>query len=140
MTDDPYDLARFVAAQTPAYERALEELRAGRKRTHWIWYVYPQIEGLGSSPTARRFAIRSVEEAAAYARHPVLGPRLREAVKAALAQPNRDARAVFGSPDDLKFRSCLTLFERAADEPGLFAEALDTFYDGARDEETLRRL
>ena len=140
MTDDPYDLARFVAAQTPAYDRALEELRAGRKRTHWIWYVFPQIEGLGSSPTARRFAIRSVEEAAAYARHPVLGPRLREAVKAALSQPNRDARAVFGSPDDLKFRSCLTLFERAADEPGLFAEALDAFYDGARDEETLRRL
>ena len=140
MTDDPYDLARFVAAQTPAYERALQELRAGRKRTHWIWYVFPQIEGLGSSPTAQRFAIRSLEEAGAYARHPVLGPRLREAVAAVLSQPNRDARAVFGSPDDLKFRSCLTLFERAADEPGLFAEALEAFYEGERDEETLRRL
>ena len=138
--DDPYDLQRFVAAQAPAYARALEELRAGRKRTHWIWYVFPQIAGLGSSETAQRFAIRSLEEAGAYARHPVLGPRLREAVAAAMASGERDPHALFGSPDDLKFRSCLTLFERAADEPGPFAEALDAFYGGTRDEATLARL
>ena len=137
---DPYDLDRFLAAQEPAFERALEELRAGRKRTHWIWYVFPQIAGLGSSPTAQRFAIRSLEEAGAYARHPVLGPRLREAVAAAMTREDRDAAALFGHPDDLKFRSCLTLFERAADDPAPFAAALAAFYGGARDEETLKRL
>ena len=138
--DDPYDLQRFVAAQAPAYDRALEELRAGRKRTHWIWYVFPQVAGLGSSETAQRFAIHSLEEAGAYLGHPVLGPRLHEAVAAAMASGERDPHALFGSPDDLKFRSCLTLFERAADEPAPFAEALDAFYGGARDEATLSRL
>ena len=138
--DDPYDLARFVAAQDRTYDRALRELEAGRKTTHWIWYVFPQIAGLGSSPTAKRFAIRSLEEAGAYDRHPLLGPRLREAVSAVLPHRGKTPRAIFGSPDDLKFRSCLTLFERAAAAPSLFAEALDAFYGGTRDEETLRRL
>ena len=137
---DPYDLDRFLAAQAPAYDRAMGELRAGRKTTHWIWYVFPQIAGLGSSPTARRFAIRSLEEAGAYARHPVLGPRLREAVAAVMTHKEKPPRAILGHPDDLKLRSCLTLFERAADDPAPFAEALDAFYGGARDAETLKRL
>ena len=137
---DPYDLERFVTAQQPSYARALEELHAGRKATHWIWYVFPQIAGLGSSPTAQRFAIRSLEEAGAYLRHPLLGLRLREAVTTALEGPERDPHALFGSPDDLKFRSCLTLFERAADDPAPFDRALDAFYGGERDPETLRRL
>ena len=140
MSDDPYDLARFLAAQAPAYDRALGELRAGRKRTHWIWYVFPQIAGLGSSPTAQRFAIRSLEEAGAYARHPVLGPRLRNAVAAVMTHEGKDPNAIFGSPDDLKFRSCLTLFERASDDPAPFARALEAFYGGDRDAATLERL
>ena len=137
---DPYDLSRFVDAQAPSYERALEEIRGGRKVSHWIWYVFPQIDGLGSSPTARRFAIKSLEEAAAYDVHPMLGPRLRESVAALMGQPARDPHAIFGSPDDLKVRSCLTLFERAARDPAPFAEALEAFYVGERDEETLKRL
>lgn len=139
--DDPYDLQRFVAAQEPSYDRALSELRAGRKTTHWIWYVFPQIEGLGSSPTAKRFAIRSLEEASAYLVHPVLGPRLREACEAILAwSGERSANAILGSPDDLKLRSSMTLFERAAGEPRLFARVLDAFYGAERDPKTLTRL
>ncbi|WP_031550341.1 DUF1810 domain-containing protein [Parvularcula oceani] len=138
--DDPYDLKRFIDAQEPSYARALEELRAGRKQTHWIWYVFPQIGGLGSSPTAQRFSIRSLEEASAYLAHPVLGQRLREATQAVLDLQGRSAHDIFGSPDDLKFRSCMTLFERAAAEPRLYALALDRYYDGERDQETLKRL
>ena len=139
--DDPYDLARFVAAQGPSHARALDELRAGEKVTHWIWYVFPQVIGLGRSPTARRFAVRSLEEASAYLVHPVLGPRLREACEAILTHEGaRSANAILGSPDDLKLRSSMTLFERAAAEPRLFARVLDAFYDGEQDAETLRRL
>ena len=136
--DDPYDLARFVAAQAPAYERALSELRDGRKVTHWIWYVFPQLRGLGSSPTAHRFGIASLEEAAAYLDHPVLGPRLRAACEAMMTQAGRrGARDVLGSPDDLKLRSSMTLFERAARDPAPFARVLDAFYGGERDGRTL---
>jgi uncharacterized protein (DUF1810 family) len=147
--DDPYDLARFVAAQEAgspsAYDRALGELRAGRKETHWIWYVFPQLRGLGRSETAHRFGIASLEEAAAYAGHDRLGPRLREATEAVLthgglAHEEKSANAIFGSPDDLKFRSSMTLFERAARDGALFGRALEAFYGGERDEETLKRL
>ena len=139
--NDPYDLERFTDAQGPAYARALEELRAGRKETHWIWYVFPQIVGLGSSGTAQRFAIKSLEEAAAYLAHDVLGPRLRACTEAVLGHAGRKgANAIFGSPDDLKFKSSMTLFERAAADPALFARALDAFYGGERDGETLKRL
>jgi uncharacterized protein (DUF1810 family) len=139
--DDPHDLARFVEAQDGVYDRAVGELRAGRKRTHWIWFILPQLEGLGRSPTAKRYGIASREEARAYLEHPILGPRLLGAVAAAMqAQGAPDAHALFGSPDDLKFRSCLTLFAEVAEDPAPFEAALDRFYGGERDPDTLRLL
>ena len=139
--NDPYDLDRFVTAQQPSYARALEELRAGEKRSHWIWYVFPQIAGLGRSETAQRFAIESLEEASAYLVHPVLGPRLKACCEAILPHAGeRSAHDILGSPDDMKLRSSMTLFERAAAEPRPFAAVLDAFYGGERDGETLRRL
>ena len=138
---DPHDLERFVAAQRPSYARALAELRAGEKATHWIWYVFPQVAGLGKSATAQRFAIKSLEEASAYLVHPVLGPRLRECCETILPHAGaKTAHAILGSPDDMKLCSSMTLFERAAAEPRPFAEVLDAFYGGARDGETLKRL
>jgi uncharacterized protein (DUF1810 family) len=124
------DLDRFVAAQDGVYADALAELRAGRKRTHWMWFVFPQIAGLGSSPTAQRYAIASLDEARAYLAHPVLGPRLRECARALLAVEGRSARDILGHPDDLKLRSSMTLFARAADDPALFQAVLDRYYDG----------
>lgn len=138
--DDPFDLCRFVEAQADSLATALAELRAGRKRSHWIWYVFPQIAGLGSSPMARRYAIASLDEARAYLAHPVLGPRLRECTQAALAGATGSAHDLFGSPDDLKFRSSMTLFAAAAPGDPLFERALDRFYDGGRDERTLATL
>ena len=136
--DDPYDLARFVAAQAPSYGRALAELRAGQKTTHWIWYVFPQLRGLGASPTAHRFGIAGSEEARAYLAHETLGPRLRAASEAVLAHAGaKSAQAILGSPDDLKLRSSMTLFERAADAHAPFGAVLDAFYDGERDQKTL---
>ena len=123
-------LDRFVQAQDGVYDDALAELTAGRKRTHWMWFVFPQIAGLGSSPTAQRYAIRSLDEARAYLAHPVLGPRLRECAQALLAVPGRPAHEILGHPDDMKLRSSMTLFARAADEPALFEAVLDRFYDG----------
>jgi uncharacterized protein (DUF1810 family) len=124
------DLERFVTAQQGVHETAMAELRAGRKRTHWMWFVFPQIAGLGSSPTARQYAISSLDEARAYLAHPVLGPRLREAAEAVLGVENRTASAIFGYPDDLKLRSSMTLFARAAGEPSVFQAVLDRYYDG----------
>lgn len=138
-TDDPFDLARFVSAQEGTFTQALTELRAGRKRSHWIWFVFPQVAGLGSSPMARRYAIASLDEARAYLAHPLLGPRLREGIAAALTAPG-SAHDVFGSPDDMKFRSCLTLFAEAAPEERLFVDALDRFYGGERDPRTREEL
>src|SRR5215470_16949284 len=118
--DDPYDLARFVAAQDAGgtYLRAVAELRAGDKQSHWMWFVFPQIAGLGRSPTAVRYAIASLNEAKAYLAHPILGERLRECAKLVLKVEGRTAREIFGSVDEMKFRSCLTLFRKAApDEP-----------------------
>jgi len=134
------DLSRFHEAQATAWPTALAELKAGRKQSHWMWFVFPQIAGLGSSPMAVHYAIRSAAEARAYLADPVLGARLREGVAAALAHRGDRAEAILGGIDALKFRSSLTLFEAAADEPALFAEALDAFYQGARDDRTLALL
>jgi len=133
-------LDRFVQAQDGVYDDVLAELTAGRKRTHWMWFVFPQIAGLGSSATAQRYAIRSLDEARAYLAHPVLGPRLRECAQALLAVPGRSAREILGHPDDLKLRSSMTLFARAADDPALFEAVLARYYDGPdpRTEELLR--
>jgi uncharacterized protein (DUF1810 family) len=124
------DLERFVRAQDGVYDTALAELRAGRKRSHWMWFVFPQIAGLGSSPAARQYAIRSLDEARAYLDHPVLGPRLREAAGAVLAVGGRTASDIFGYPDDLKLRSSMTLFARAAGDPGVFQQVLERYYEG----------
>jgi uncharacterized protein (DUF1810 family) len=138
--DDPFDLARFVAAQDGVYDTALAELQAGRKRTHWMWFVLPQLRGLGSSPTAERYGLSGVDEARAYLAHPVLGPRYRACVDAVNGLQGRTAHEVFGSPDDLKFRSSLTLFLAAAPGESAFRKALDAFYGGEPDPRTLERL
>ena len=136
--DDPYDLNRFVEAQKDVLDRVLEELRRGRKQTHWMWFVFPQIEGLGFSFMARKYALASLDEAAAYLAHPVLGPRLIACVEALLDQPDTDATRVMGRPDDLKLRSSLTLFAELQPEP--FTAALDKFFGGEKDPATLARL
>jgi uncharacterized protein (DUF1810 family) len=138
--DDPYDLQRFVSAQAGVYDRALAELKRGRKQSHWMWFIFPQVTGLGLSPTAQLYAISSRAEARAYLAHPVLGPRLREGVAAVNAVEGRTAHEIFGSPDDVKFRSSMTLFrEAAADEPA-FQAALDRYFAGAADQRTLQIL
>lgn len=137
---DPFDLGRFVAAQEHDFAQALAELQAGRKRSHWMWYIFPQIQGLGSSGMAQRYAIRGNDEAAAYLNHPVLGPRLVACAEAMLAIENRSAREILGSPDDLKLRSSATLFALVSPPGSVFARVLEKFYAGQADEETLRRL
>lgn len=137
--DDPFDLQRFVDAQAAVYPTVLDELRAGAKRSHWIWFVFPQLRGLGHSPTAQRFGIGSLAEATAYLEHDVLGPRLRECALLLAAVEGRSAREILGHPDDLKVRSSMTLFGRAGDDPE-FREVLDRFYDGHEDPATLRML
>jgi uncharacterized protein (DUF1810 family) len=139
--DDPYGLERFVQAQARGvYERALSELQAGRKRTHWMWFIYPQVVGLGSSAMAERYAIASLEEARAYLAHPVLGPRLLACVKAMIELKGATARQVLGQPDDLKFHSSLTLFHGAAPGEPLFRAALDRYFEGAPDPATQAQL
>jgi uncharacterized protein (DUF1810 family) len=128
MDEDPHDLARFVAAQEGVYTRALDELRRGRKTSHWMWFVFPQLAGLGGSPTAARYAIASLDEARAYLSHPVLGPRLVACVETVNGLTGATAEGVFGSPDVLKFRSCLTLFAQAAPDAAPFRRALETYY------------
>ncbi|MFB6108230.1 MAG: DUF1810 domain-containing protein [Haloplanus sp.] len=139
-SDDPHDLHRFVEAQDPVIEDVKDELRAGRKRTHWMWFVFPQMAGLGRSRMARRYAISSWAEADAYLAHPTLGPRLRECTALVNAVEGRSANDIFGSPDDLKFRSSMTLFDAVADDPTPFATALDRYYDGDPDPKTLELL
>ena len=136
--DDPYDLARFVRAQDRDYEQALSEIRSGQKRSHWMWYVFPQFHGLGFSSTARQFAIRSVSEAEAYFRHPILGPRLVEIAEAAAGIERRSAFEVFGSPDEMKLRSCATLFAMVSPAGSVFERLLVRYFDGEPDAETLR--
>lgn len=133
-------LQRFVDAQAGVYDSALAEIRRGRKATHWMWFIFPQLAGLGSSPTARFYAIASVEEARDYLAHDVLGPRLRECAEAVAQLAGRSAREVFGQPDDLKLRSSLTLFEAADPGAVVFADALDALCNSQRDEVTLRKL
>lgn len=130
------DLRRFVEAQAPVYATALSELKAGRKQTHWMWFVFPQLKALGRSSMAQVYGLHDLTEARSYGAHPVLGPRLKECVTAVLAVPSRTAHEIFGSPDDLKFCSCLTLFELASSD-GCFAEALERYYAGRRDAITL---
>jgi uncharacterized protein (DUF1810 family) len=137
--DDPLDLKRFVEAQDPVFDAVRAELAAGRKRTHWMWFVFPQIAGLGRSPMAQAYAIGSIEEAGAYLAHPVLGARLRECVRLVNAVPDRSAHDIFGSPDDMKFRSCLTLFREAGGGAD-FEAALSRFFVGEADPATLRLL
>jgi uncharacterized protein (DUF1810 family) len=135
--DDPHGLRRFLEAQGGCYDDALAELRAGRKRTHWMWFVFPQVEGLGYSATARHYAIRSLDEARAYLAHPVLGERLRECSAIVAEIPGRNALEVFGSPDDLKLRSSMTLFEHVAGGGTVFSRVIEQFYGGERDARTL---
>ena len=137
--NDVHDLQRFIEAQTGSYAAALAELRAGRKRTHWMWFVFPQIAGLGHSAMAQHYAIASRDEAVAYLAHVTLGPRLRDCTRAVLDVPGRTAHEIFGAPDDTKFRSCMTLFDTVS--PGdIFNEALARFFAGQRDPATLTRV
>ena len=138
--DDPYDLQRFVDAQKGVYESVINELRAGRKRSHWIWFVFPQIQGLGSSPTAVRFEIASADEARAYLAHELLGPRLRECARLVSQIDGRSIEEIFGWPDYLKVRSSMTLFARSTDDNGDFLAVLEKFYGGEEDPATLAKL
>ena len=137
---DPYDLRRFVEAQNPVYAKVCSELREGRKRSHWMWFVFPQIVGLGSSPLARKFAISSLAEAAAYLAHPILGPRLAECTQLVNLVEGRSVAEIFGHPDDLKFRSSMTLFARATQDNQVFVAALQKYFKGEPDPATLLRL
>ena len=134
------ELSRFVDAQARVWDEVRAELAAGRKRTHWMWFVFPQLRGLGRSEMARRYGIASRDEAVAYLAHPLLGPRLRECVGLVLATEGRSAHEIFGSPDDLKLCSCLTLFREASGGDALFARALDRFHGGRADAATLALL
>jgi len=135
--DDAFNLKRFVEAQARDYASVLLELRAGRKRSHWIWYVFPQIHGLGASAMSQKYAISGSNEAKAYLEHPVLGPRLRECTQIVLNLEGRTAEQIFPYPDDLKFRSCMTLFERCAADASLFRAALLKYFGGKPDQATL---
>jgi uncharacterized protein (DUF1810 family) len=133
---DPFDLQRFVDAQAPVYQRVLSELRQGRKQSHWMWFIFPQLAGLGHSAMAQRFALRSRDEALAYLEHTVLGPRLRECTVLVNAVEGRTIREILGSPDDLKFGSSMTLFAAVSSDPA-FAAAIAKFYGGTPDQKTL---
>ena len=137
---DRYNLERFVRAQAGIYDRALTELGAGQKRSHWIWFIFPQIKGLGMSEMSVRFAIDSLDEATAYLEHEVLGPRLRKCTETVLALENTTVDEIFGYPDDLKFRSSMTLFAKASEEGSVFTQALKKYFNGVMDEATLRQL
>jgi uncharacterized protein (DUF1810 family) len=139
MTTD-FNLERFVDAQIGVYDTALAELRAGHKRTHWMWFIFPQIAGLGHSAMAQRYAIRSADEAAAYLAHPVLGPRLRACAAAVASHHDRGVDEIFGHPDNLKFHSSMTLFADVAPHEAIFQTCLDQFFDGRADPATLDRL
>lgn len=137
---DPHDLARFVEAQERDYVQALSEIRSGRKRSHWMWYIFPQFDGLGFSSTTRRYSIKSVAEAEAYLRHPILGPRLLESSRATLGVEGRSAFQVFGSPDDMKLRSSATLFASVSPAGSVFAQLLNRYFGGEADDATRRLL
>lgn len=134
---DGINLERFLSAQAPTYDTVLAELRAGRKSSHWIWFIFPQIAGLGRSGMAQQFAIGSLDEAKAYLQHPTLGPRLRECTQLVLNVDGRSAEEIFGYPDHLKFRSCMTLFSTATTDNALFKSALLKYFHGQPDQLTL---
>lgn len=140
MNQDPFDLQRFVNAQEPLLQRVNAEISAGRKSSHWMWFFFPQLRGLGRSEMAQRYGISSLEEAQAYLAHPVLGPRLREACQIILDVKGRSAYQIFSPPDDVKFRSCLTLFNRAAPDNPVFVACLHKYFAGVEDEVTLALL
>ncbi|GCA48412.1 hypothetical protein KGO5_00840 [Sinorhizobium sp. KGO-5] len=140
MTREAFDLERFVAAQESTYPAALAELRAGAKRTHWMWFIFPQTAGLGHSPTAQFYALSGLGEARAYVGHPLLGRRILECTEAVNGVRGRTALDIFGRPDDLKFCSSMTLFEAAAPDVDAFTRALDLYFDGVRDKRTIEIL
>lgn len=137
---DPFNLSRFEKAQKSVYNNALAELKRGEKRTHWMWYIFPQFDGLGFSATSKYYAIGSIEEARQYLNHPVLGSRLLECTEAVLAVEGRTVSEIFGYPDDLKFRSSMTLFAQVSDPDSPFIRALDKYFHGRQDDRTLRLL
>ncbi len=138
--DDTYDLNRFIMAQHEVYNHILEELKSGMKRTHWMWFIFPQLHGLGQSATAVYYAIKSIGEAQAYLNHPLLGSRLLECTEAVLTVEGRSASQIFGYPDDLKLKSSMTLFASVADSESLFVRVLDKYFKGERDARTLQIL
>ncbi|SFC14589.1 DUF1810 domain-containing protein [Massilia yuzhufengensis] len=138
--DTHFDLERFVQAQAPVYGKVIDELRAGHKRSHWMWFIFPQIAGLGRSEMAQRYAIASGDEAAAYLAHPVLGKRLRECASIVASLDSDSASAIFGHPDELKFHSSMSLFADVAPDEGVFQACIDKYFDGQPDPETLARL
>jgi uncharacterized protein (DUF1810 family) len=140
MQEGLFDLDRYLSAQTSVYGEALAELRSGQKRSHWMWFIFPQIEGLGHSATSIRYAIKSLEEARAYLNHPVLGSRLRECAEAVCAVEGRTASDIFGFPDDLKLRSSMTLFAAVAEPKSVFIRVLEKYFQGKQDERTLQLL
>lgn len=137
---DPFNLQRFVDAQRPVYDQVVHELRQGDKRTHWMWFIFPQIQGIGSSPTAQHYAISGIDEARSYLLHPVLGQRLRECTEIVNGLEGRSLDDIFGYPDNLKFRSSITLFQAAAEDGAVFESALRKFCGGEMDPLTLARL
>ena len=137
---DPHGLSRFVQAQEDDYAQALSEIRSGQKRSHWMWYIFPQYDGLGSSAASKRYAIKSLAEAHVYLSHPVLGPRLLECAEAALDVDGQSASDVFGYPDDMKLRSCATLFAYVSPSGSVFERLLDKYFGGVRDDKTLQLL
>jgi uncharacterized protein (DUF1810 family) len=137
---DPHDLNRFLQAQEDDYDRAFSEIRSGRKRSHWMWYIFPQYEGLGFSATSKRYSIKSLAEAEAYLQHPVLGPRLLECCNAILGVEGRSALEIFGSPDDMKLRSCATLFACVSPRDSVFHRLIERYFQSQRDAKTLQLL
>ena len=136
-TNDPHDLGRFLRSQEDCYDAALSELKAGRKQAHWMWYVFPQFDGLGFSPTSKQYSIKSIEEAEAYLQHPTLGHRLIECTEVLLGLDGRSAHDIFGSPDDSKLRSCATLFALVSPSESVFERLLEKYFHGQRDDRTL---
>ena len=137
-SDDPFNLNRFVEAQADDYRQALSEIERGRKESHWMWYIFPQFDGLGMSPTSRHYSIKSLDEARAYLKHPELGPRLVRCCVALLNLEGKTAHQIFGSPDDMKLHSCATLFARVSPEGSVFKKVLEKYFNGEPDQATLR--
>jgi uncharacterized protein (DUF1810 family) len=140
IVNDPFDLSRFVTAQEDNYQEALSEIRAGQKRTHWMWFIFPQIDGLAFSSMSKRYSIKSIEEAQAYLKHLVLGLRLLECAEAVMGVEGRTITEIFGSPDDLKLKSCATLFAAVSPPGSVFERILEKYYHGKRDDKTLQLL